>query len=158
MLEGIVEDHLRGLLADIDAEADKYGLILRFDNSHWDRPFPNGVKTFKLNPGNPELFLVNISDWTREESYFRDDFGDMYIKTAFGDLELSANIPVSDIYGIVDEKGALLYVRVREYAHSKKTMRELMNEHDGTKATRKIDKKSMDSMLKNNPHLKKGKK
>jgi hypothetical protein len=92
------------------------------------------------------VIIIDIKNWTREESYYDKENEELYIKTAFGNEEYEAVFPTRDILGILDENGVLLYAKTYYLNEDKKKEEKPKIDNEGAK-------RSMETMLKRNKHL-----
>ena len=140
----VVEYYFRDLLYEIDSQFDSFRLAVVYDD-RWSNPLPDEVRPMAFTRNAPDVIIISIDGWTREESYYDEDTESMYIKTAFGDKENEAWFNSSDILGIFDSNGELVYIKTY---YIKEDAEEKPGSFDNEAVNR-----SMEIMLKKNKHL-----
>lgn len=151
----ITEDFFAELLYEIDTNFDEYQLAVVADD-RWERPLPKDLPKSRLGSDGPMVFVISITGWTREESFYDRERDGMFIKTAFGNDENYAFFPHEEVMGILDMSGHMVYVKTYaidpgEREHEADATPEIPEETEEMR-------KSMEVMLKNNPHLAREKK
>lgn len=143
------EKFFRELLFSIDSEFDDYQLAVIKNDEFWEHPLPDWVKGARMPGGGPEVIVIAIKGWTREESYFDEEEDGMFLKVAFGDDENTAFVPTNDVMGILNSSGQLVYAKTYSIESSTGKKEKLPSgvTEDGISA-------SMEALLKNNPQLK----
>ncbi len=158
----IIEKHFAALLKDIDEMGD-YSVLIPIDD-RWANPLPEIKETRKTQTGI-RVMTISLVDWSRENSYFNADEGELNIVTAFGENneENSATFKSTEVLALFDMDGNVLYSKTYYLPDIKKrykkdetpsgehTVRSLIGEKETSET-------SMKAMMKNNPHLMKGKK
>jgi len=150
----MTESFFAELLFQIDTEFDEYQVAVIADD-RWEKPLPDNLPKTRLGSDGPIVFIISISGWTRENSYYDQEPDGLFIKTAFGEEENSAFFPHEEVMGLLDMTGHMVYVKT--YSIDPKG-----REHDNNDAINLPEetpemKKSMEILLKNNPHLAKEK-
>jgi hypothetical protein len=144
----MVEDSFTRLIEEVDTESDSYQIAVVYDD-RWSSPLPKEIAPVKFFEGGPPLLIISITGWTREESYFDEEVGGMYIKTAFGDTEYEAVFPAGDIMGLLTEEGVMAYART--YMSDRKE--EVVEDNPKREINKEGVEKSMSTMLEMNKHL-----
>lgn len=147
----VVERKFRELLFQIDTEFESFKIMVKHNPSIWENPLPDSIKILDVNNGRDAVIVIGIQNWTREESYYDKESGGMFVRTAFGGDENSALIPSSDIVGIMDEKGNVVYFKTYNLIAEKQGEKPSVTTEEGTKY-------SMKMLMEKNKHLTKKKK
>lgn len=110
--------------------------------NNWKYPLPDFVK-------GSSYIKIEISNWSKEESFY-DDKG-INIVLAFGNDENEKFFKWDEIKAVVSSDGNIIIMKpydTIEFAPPPNlTMKDIMHDNEG-------QKKSMESLLKRNPHLK----
>ncbi len=150
----LVEDYFISMMAEIDEGGD-YQVAVVLDD-RWENPLPE-IRAATLVPSGPPVVIISVTQWTRENSYFDEETGTLHIKTAFGEEENSASFLHTEILGVLDMNGNLVYAKT--YFIEKSPMKD--KPEDITEDLRKKSvyrdgiKQSMSALMKNNPQLSK---
>ena len=147
----MVEDNFCNLMFSIDAEFDEYQIAIEIDESRWENPLPDFTPA-RMPGGGPEVMILAISGWTREESYWDESANGMHLVTAFGDDENYAFIPHGDIMGVLNSDGVLVYAKTYHYTDDGVPGVPVDRKN---KVDEKAVKTSMEKMLEMNPKFKK---
>lgn len=145
----MVEKHFEALLFELDTDGD-FSLIVPMDD-RWAAPLPDNIGTFFVF-GDTKAMKIDITRWTREESYYDPELRQMIVVTAFGDKENTAAFYPMEIMILLSIDGGILYTKpysAKKYEEVEPnyTLRSLMRD-------KKAEEKSMNAMLKNNPQFK----
>jgi len=144
-----MNEHLKNKFNELIKEI----ITHEFDNSdvvklllpstdNWECPLPSSVTA-------SSYFVIDLVNWSKEESH-HDDNG-IYIRVAFGNEENSKFFRWDEIKGILASDNKFVVLKpydTNEIAVPKNlSMKDVMHDDKG-------QKKSMESLLKKNPHLK----
>ncbi len=149
----IMEKHFATALAEIDAVGD-YSIIVPHDD-RWEHPLPE-MQQHPEQRG-PRVLTITITGWTREESFFNHSDKKMHVTTAFGEEENFATFDTTEILGILDSAGNIIYSKTyyipkikekqsKAPPSGKHTLRSLIGEAEPNET-------SMNAMKKNNPNM-----
>ena len=151
----LAEKFLAGLMHEVDLKGE-YSVIVPIDD-RWEHPLPENLAAPK--GGKPGLAMtVAITNWSRENSFYDYESGELTIVTAFGDDENSAVFSSLEIFAVLDPFGNTIYAKpyapfVRKPKEEPKeySVKAMIQDHE-------VNQTSMDAMRKNNPGMfKKGK-
>ena len=149
------EKRFAELMDDIDKIGD-YGVVVPIDD-RWEYILPSMRREGMEK--EPELMTIQISGWTREETYYNLSSATLHITTAFGEEENTAEFESSEIFALLDDMGNPIHSKTYNLKTIVSPAKPVVKENYTLKGlidNPDTDDVSMNAMKKNNPKIFKG--